>query len=787
MAREELSINVTAKDDASKVLDGVSKKAESLEDVKVKVSADTDAAERDIQGLLEKVDKLGAGQAANLMLTSNASQITQEMADLVIKLDTLDASDPQVDVTIANIGQLQGDLDSIAAKAKEINTTPINLDTTGATQSIKNIGDTADQSRSVLANMVGNSAQEIGALTGVAGPAGVALGQLGEYAADGNIKLGNLAAVAGPLVAVGVALQGITKHAKGVAETEAWDTGQIDDFTAAIREGEDAAKALADRLEAAGKVEFHLGDQAFEDVTKPLALAGLSVEQFSQLAVQGEDSWRKWGEGAKQAGVDAGYIEGAYLILDSYSQQYTKSQDAANYALKFFGETADQTAAKLDAATKTQEARSEKIGEEVQRVKDLQAAYDEAAEAMKGMEPDEGFDRVIDQLNKASELDFAAMALNTVESFDSIKGALKEAEEAGTDWADVDFSPESLGDLRGIPDELKAVTESVIGMRGTIQTELAAAFDTGGVQGFVDKAGFFAQQITDQFLPIFEKMTGDAGLAQDKVNELLTELGLMPEQVQVQIELTRQEQAMAALETFRGVIEKLPLAKQIAINTAIAEGDIQAALDLLNNELRAQGEKPIVLPIDADIAAAEEKIGYTVALADGSTGTVTIAGNADPAMGEVEGVVTYADGSTGTVTVEGNPDPGKGQVDAVVRFADGSTGMVTINADTKPAQNQVATFPIPSRTMTIYAQMAGIPAYAGPGQLPGGRSVAATATATTAAAPASYAPAPIYINVPAPAVPPITINAGVIGNRFEIDRTVTKALRRFQRLNGRRA
>ena len=35
--------------------------------------------------------------------------------------------------------------------------------------------------------------------------------------------------------------------------------------------------------------------------------------------------------------------------------------------------------------------------------------------------------------------------------------------------------------------------------------------------------------------------------------------------------------------------------------------------------------------------------------------------------------------------------------------------------------------------------------------------------------------------------PTITINAGVIGNRFDVDRTVTRALRRHQRFNGQRA
>ena len=45
----------------------------------------------------------------------------------------------------------------------------------------------SDQSRSVLANLAGNAAQDLGALSGVVGSLGVGIGQLAEYAVDGNI------------------------------------------------------------------------------------------------------------------------------------------------------------------------------------------------------------------------------------------------------------------------------------------------------------------------------------------------------------------------------------------------------------------------------------------------------------------------------------------------------------------------------------------------------------------------------------------------------------------------
>ena len=67
---------------------------------------------------------------------------------------------------------------------------------------------------------------------------------------------------------------------------------------------------------------------------------------------------------------------------------------------------------------------------------------------------------------------------------------------------------------------------------------------------------------------------------------------------------------------------------------------------------------------------------------------------------------------------------------------------------------------------------------------PAGMSTYATAVPAASYPPVTY-PIPIRITVPAPA-PSITIQAGVIGNRFDTDRAVTKALRRHRRLNGER-
>ena len=981
MAREELSIGIKADDQASKVLGQVSDEVGKLEGKKVEIPVGVDAtgATRDIDGLLEKVDKLKGTESANLLLTSNASAITTEIAGLVVELDTLDANDPKVDITVANIASLEGDLGRIADKAKEINQVDPKVEISADDKASGDLDRVESKARSVdgmspnvevtatglddligkLDSLPGKLGEITGLLGGLGGAGGIgalaaALGLAATAQADMAVDAQVTADLTGATVGEASKLQGLWKQTgadvndlndvmlqmNGVLEAQpelaeslgidrATDLasqfvqmmdlaaqGQLTTFQQSQLFGEEGVRQAGKMQTLFGEISDDLEDMDppidDEDVAKALefkeavtematAFKAISSEYAKDLvSIFGDlgtivDKVTEAMPGGKTGADVAGFFQdwgtGLGVISNVLDKVLGDSEDkfgeftGGDFGDDFGPAVEDNIVAPLQgalAAANDFEARVAGIGAATEAAtaaaaesaKALAEAYDDAALAMLSMEPDEGFDRAIDQLNKLSELDFAAMAINTVESFDTIKDALKEAEEAGADWSKVDFSPESVDELKGIPDELQAVTDAVIGMRGTIQTELAAAFDVGGVQGFVDKAGFFAQQITDQFLPIFQQMTGDAGLAQQKVNELLDELGLLPTDVTVALNVTREQQAMAALEAFDSFISGLPEEKEIAIRTAIASGDIETAYNLLNAELINRGYPPIVLPIEGDATGAENAISGVVTLADGSTATVTVDGNVDPANGAIAGVITYADGttamvtidgdpnpadgkvegvvtladgstatvtvdanvapaeggvqrvitfadgSTGVVTIDGDPDPatGKtegvvafidgstgtvvidgdpalatGKVDGVITYADGSTGEVTIDANDDDARRKIAALIAP-KTVQVYVNVNG----AGRGELGlagDDRSVNSTsAMAMTAAptttgyvVPAQTAMPPIYINVPAPQPSNVTVQAGVIGNRFDVDRVVAKALRRHQRFNGQRA
>lgn len=185
--------------------------------------ADIQAAGRSVDGYIAELKRMG-------LSFDDVRTDVDELADAIRKVET----------TKANI-------DGLKAPLKDVDT------------GLQDVRDSGDQSRSVLANMVGNSAQDLGALGGVAGTAGMAIGQLAEYATEGNINMAGLAKVAGPMAAVSVAVIGVS-----------WAMGKLK------QSSEDAKKEAELMLE----VQKQLRDGKFEDAGAKLAesYGGLAAE-----------------------------------------------------------------------------------------------------------------------------------------------------------------------------------------------------------------------------------------------------------------------------------------------------------------------------------------------------------------------------------------------------------------------------------------------------------------------------------------------------------------------------
>jgi hypothetical protein len=283
--------------------------------------------------------------------------------------------------------------------------------------------------------------------------------------------------------------------------------------------------------------------------------------------------------------------------------QLQPALDAAKQKLAELTGEMDRNAAAAAQIEQVQKAFAD-AGEAAQAAVDDQFALaqsiaDAAADMDTGALAAEGFASALDQINQASELDFSMMAIDTVESFDTIKEALEGAQAAGVDWSNVDLTPESLDELKGITPELEAVTQAVSGMRDSIQTELTAAFDTGGIQAYRDKAAFFLGEVRDQFKTAFMEAGATEDEAIAKADELAAALGLLPKQVEIQIKLTQAEAARKALEIFKSDIDSLPPEIRTEIKSLWAQGSTVEALQLLNDYVVAHGQPPI--PIDSII------------------------------------------------------------------------------------------------------------------------------------------------------------------------------------------
>lgn len=212
---------------------------------------------------------------------------------------------------------------------------------------MRQVGDTTDRSRGVMANFVGNASQDLPGVSGSFGALNVAVGQFAEYATEGGVALKGLAATFAPIAAGTIAVKGISDHFKAVAETKAFNQQRVDDWVEALREGEDAAGALADRLDEAGKVEFRFFDQT-ADALPSLVRVGLTVEQFSELVTGGRPKIQAWVDAMREAGVSGDDLDVVLVALGEEVSNYEAGVKGAAAANLFFGEKVEEAAVSVD-------------------------------------------------------------------------------------------------------------------------------------------------------------------------------------------------------------------------------------------------------------------------------------------------------------------------------------------------------------------------------------------------------------------------------------------------------
>ena len=269
--------------------------------------------------------------------------------------------------------EIEANSDRFAASLRKID------ESTGSIKNVEGavarLGHESDNSRSVLANMVGNSVQDLGALGGVAGSAGVMIGQLAEYASEGNIGLAGLASTAGPMLGLGLAVAGITKLMESAAEQTKFAEERVSGLTGALEDtGKSKTTALEDFYLGLGKIEVQVdsatdsmaefghgiaianrsgqvfgytmeGDNTrIIDITKSLTDLGLGISDWAQMVASTPEVVRAWGDALVAQGADQEVVNEIVSAAIAEQIKYGESSNAAATWAQFASKAAREQA-----------------------------------------------------------------------------------------------------------------------------------------------------------------------------------------------------------------------------------------------------------------------------------------------------------------------------------------------------------------------------------------------------------------------------------------------------------
>lgn len=266
-------------------------------------------------------DSRGAGEKLAAAYEQVADSMRKDMAAIAETADVVrDSLGPEMTQAIEASGRtvedqvqewrklgltlddIKRDSDQLAAGLKQLDDSA-RMSAGAVGDGFKKVSAEVDNSKNVMANFAGNAAQELPGVAGAFGPLNMAISQFVEYGAEGNVNLKNLAKMAGPMLAVAVAMELVAKYQREVAEVDAFNTAQVDGFTDSLKAGTDVAEDFRDRLLEAGKVEFNLNRMFGGDVLDDMARAGVTFDQFFAAVDGGEDGLQRLADALDAAGV----------------------------------------------------------------------------------------------------------------------------------------------------------------------------------------------------------------------------------------------------------------------------------------------------------------------------------------------------------------------------------------------------------------------------------------------------------------------------------------------------
>ena len=200
-------------------------------------------------------------------------------------------------------------------------------------------------------------------------------------------------------------------------------------------------------------------------------------------------------------------------------------------------------------------------------------------------------------------------------------------------------------------------------------------------------------------------------MSRDKAEKLADQLGLLPQFVETEVKLEK-EQAEEDLKHLDGVMTEglPPVEVPVEADTSKAEeqvhvfgsqiGDVPAEPVIVSADtFWAQSEierfyatmmdQDWTVQINGETVSAEQALGILVDEINAGEGYVMINGIPTDAETALAQLISHINGSEGTVTIDGDNVPANLKTDAAKRHADGTTGTIDVDANTGQANRDI--------------------------------------------------------------------------------------------------
>lgn len=587
--------------------------------------------------------------------------------------------------------------------------------TLGGVTAVRNFGDAMGTMRAAalaVEKPIGNA----GAAVRVLGERVPLLGQMGaafNNAAAGAQRFGGAAgtaaAAASGLRGIGAGLIGALGGPFGAAITAAVIGlgllgGAQRKAAAEAQEHEATVGSLADAL-AASRGQFNqnarevlANTDQFRDAAEGARQFGVGLDDLLGLAINGGaglEAYRARLQDIVQANTEVIETTGSIRLNDvgQAAQDQLGSLDA------LVGVVNDSRQSYVDFAEAVRDSGGSMV-DGAQAGSTLQSALATLGDA--AADADSKTRALSDALNVLSggqlSLEQANSRLN--ESLSQIGTSFSEAEAAargaGTGLLD------AAGGINTTTEAGRALLSETTDLSSSMASTAQAAFDAAGGFGNLAPATVAARDAAQRAYDAFILAAQGAGLNAEQAAALAARYGLIPDNVVTLLTAQGLDQVDQELLQLKGRFDAVPGQKTVTVQsitddararleeigfrvTTLPNGQVQ--VEALTDQALAQFgalTSEIVgttatMQLDANPEPANNQIAGAVTFANGQTGTVTIDGNQTPVNGKITAAVQFADGSTGTMDIDANPNPATGQITAVVRYANGSTGTITIN------------------------------------------------------------------------------------------------------------